>query len=73
MSRIVAGAGISYRPVLAMRPVPMWVARAAADRANAELYDLGAAGGLAPRRRDDIPAYRAAAGTGTGSGFGPWA
>ena len=40
MSRIIAGAGTSHSPMLAMRPLPMWVARGDADRANPELYDV---------------------------------
>jgi 3-O-methylgallate 3,4-dioxygenase len=40
MSRIIAGAGSSHSPMLAMRPLPMWVARGDADRTNPELYDL---------------------------------
>lgn len=40
MSRIIAGAGSSHSPMLAMQPLPMWVARGDADRANPELYDV---------------------------------
>lgn len=40
MSRIIAGAGTSHSPMLAMRPLPMWVARGDADRKNPELYDV---------------------------------
>jgi 3-O-methylgallate 3,4-dioxygenase len=40
MSRIIAGAGTSHSPMLAMQPLPMWVARGEADRANPELYDV---------------------------------
>ena len=40
MSRIIAGAGTSHSPMLAMQPLPMWVARGDADRANPELYDV---------------------------------
>jgi hypothetical protein len=40
MSRIIAGAGTSHSPMLAMPPLPMWAARGDADRTNPELYDV---------------------------------
>lgn len=39
MSKIVAVAGTSHSPVLAMEPEVMWHQRAEADRNNPELYD----------------------------------
>jgi len=39
MSKIIAVAGTSHSPVLAMEPEVMWHQRAAADRANPELHD----------------------------------
>lgn len=39
MSQIIAVAGTSHSPVLAMEPEVMWNQRADADRANPELYD----------------------------------
>jgi hypothetical protein len=39
MSRIVAVAGTSHSPVVAMEPDVMWKKRAEADRENDELYD----------------------------------
>jgi len=39
MSQIIAVAGTSHSPVLAMKPEVMWNQRAEADRKNPELYD----------------------------------
>ena len=39
MSQIIAVAGTSHSPVLAMEPEVMWTKRAEDDRQNSELYD----------------------------------